>query len=394
MSDETKKYWTEDDELVSQYVLGQFSKETMRQMELEIEECAPCKAKLKQEMELAAGMRRHGRDLKKATLRTKLRRARDTQFNANHFVGMAAAILIVVLAVGAYTVWLGDLKAPTSFGEREVVLRQDAPDAETDALQELPEENPDAPVTDNTETPEAKQSTEETNASETTKERTSSPEHTTLTDGTPIQDRTARTEQKTESAVASKASTSERPAERSVAANEPNGGVGIAGKSVAASRVPPSPFVANSAMADAAPSAAEGSIPGNSKAIWLIGKVVMVSGQKSVAQNGLAKEHNLARAAQGRRPADAGIVLQQRPIKELPQGLLQRKRSAEVSVQTMMERTEEGVSLTLYGDAVSGEELQNAVVETYSDDSLVVSLPNHRLSFRLPEGWGNTQSKR
>ncbi len=377
MSDETKKYWTEDDELVSQYVLGQFSPETMRQMEEEIADCAPCKAKLKQEMELAAGMRRHGRDLMKATLRTKLRRARDTQFNANHFVGMAAAVLIVVLAVGAYTVWLGDLKAPTSFGEREVVLRQDRPDAEPDATEEITEEEvtpleENAPAVDEAKTDSAPEQKE-------------IPEKNTIADGMELQEKPTAPIQESPKAASSGAPAAERSAQRSVAANESKNTAGTAGKSMTATRVPPSPFVANSALADAAPGAAEGSIPVNSKAIWLIGKVVMVSAAVDVQAR---------TSSSGRRASDAGIVLQQRPIKELPQGLLQRKRSAEVSVQTMMERTDEGVSLTLYGDAVSGDELQNAVVETFTEDSLVVSLPNHRLSFRLPEGWGNTQSKK
>lgn len=388
MSDEPKKYWTEDDELVSQYVLGQFSPETMRQMEEEIADCAPCKAKLKQEMDLAAGMRRHGRDLKKATLRTKLRRARDTQFNANHFVGMAAAVVLVLLAVGAYTVWLGDLSTPTSFGKREVVLHQDSLDAEYDALQELPDGTAEEGSAEDAALAEADVPDAEQTLSAPPGDPSSKPERTIAQEQTADQEPEGRASEGNTSTSAPAAS---RAVQRPAAPSSSNSASAGTGNSTAAKRSQNAPAMVNRAMADAAPAATEGPIPGNSKAIWLIGKVVMVSAQKSTVQNGMAKEQNLAAASRGRRPAEAGIVLQQRPIKELPQGLLQRKRSAEVSVQTMMERTDEGVSVTLYGDAVSGEELQYAVVETFTDDSLVVSLPNHRLSFRLPEGWGRAR---
>ncbi|NUN70798.1 MAG: hypothetical protein HUU02_13940 [Bacteroidetes bacterium] len=389
MSDEEKKYWTDDDELVSQYVLGQFSPETMHQMEQEIADCAPCKAKLKREMELAAGMRRHGRDLKKATLRTKLRRARDMQFNANHFIGMAAAVVLILLGVGAYSLWLGDLASPTSFGKREVVLRYDSLGSEYDAAEELPDES----MTDATEPPPAESSPEVESTGDQAVQQPVEQDRSIAREERPAQE--DRAVQEDRSAPASQrpiaeARTAEpdRAAQKSVASREARTG-SVMEKSVTASRAAPSASITSSVRTESAPAAAEGAIPSNPRAIWLIGKVVMVSEQKS-----MAKEQSLAGAVRGRRPAEAGIVLQQRPIKELPQGLLQRKRSAEVSVQTMMERTESGVSLTLYGDAVSDDELQHAVVETFTDDSLVVSMPNHRLSFRLPEGWGNTQSKR
>jgi hypothetical protein len=112
------------------------------------------------------------------------------------------------------------------------------------------------------------------------------------------------------------------------------------------------------------------------------------TGDRSASKEKMGESVALSALPAKQRAKDAGIHLQQRAINDLPAGFAQRKDAREQTVQTLLERTEAGLSLTLYGDAVNDEELQDAVVESFTDDSLVVSLPHQRIAFRLPAGWG------
>jgi hypothetical protein len=350
MEEENKTYWTDDDELVAKYVLGQITPEEKERMDAEIAGYEPGRAKLQAEMEIAAGIRRHGRDLMKMQLRTKLRRSRAAQFNSNHYVGLAAAVLLVAIGLGAYQIWFSDLTAPKKFHEQEIVL-----------------------------TPSEEEKAEEKET----------------------------TEQSVESVpdAASAVEPEKTQPDQQIAASSP------------ADRNGTEPFTAQNsvpppiAMAEADEAPAEG-ISTQTQAIWLIGTVVMINdrpempsmaaGQNEGAmkrERALSKEKSAESIAGGpvtvkRRAKDAGIVLQQRAIKDLPAGFAQRKDARRQSVQTLLERSDTGISLTLYGDAVNEEDLREAVVERMTDDSLVVSLPHQRIAFRLPSGWNSQPARR
>ncbi|MEI7906519.1 MAG: hypothetical protein WCI84_04105, partial [Bacteroidota bacterium] len=90
MKESDKKYWTDDPERIEKYVLGQVSAEEKVRMEKEIADCEPCKAKLREEMEIAAGLRRYGRDAMKQRLRSKLKRERASQYYSYQYIGLAA----------------------------------------------------------------------------------------------------------------------------------------------------------------------------------------------------------------------------------------------------------------------------------------------------------------
>lgn len=356
MDEENKKYWTDDDDLVSDYVLGRLSAEEKKRLDEEIADCEPCKQKIRVEMEIAAGIKRHGRDYLKGIMRKKLSRQRATQFYSYQYIGLAAAIVIIAIGIGLYQLWFSDLAAPKKFHQQEVVL---VPQEDTSGgnLAELPDDG----------------SLQE--GGEVLDEKS----------GPPPEEKTERQDQKSEVT----AGKSERRSETVAAAHED-----------------PVPAMTE-AESDAAHDGKIESSP-TSSAIWLIGKVVMISEQtesRSAARTSgeIAKkekreteqaETQSKKNLKVRRAEDEGIVLQQKEIKNLPSDLKSRGDTMERDVQTLFERTETGVTLTLFGDAVSQEELNEAVIETMTDDSLVVSLPRHRIAFLLPPGWNSQPVRR
>lgn len=314
MDQEPQKHWTDDDDLLARYVLGQVTPEEKGRLEAELEQNEAARERVRTEMSIAAGIRRHGRDLLKAQLRTKLRRSRATQFMSFQYIGLAAAVLLIAIGIGAYQIWFSELKAPKEFHHpQEVVLKED-PASEEQRMDE-------AEVKE--------EATEVTEAAKNSAE--------------------AATKKK------------ELPTERRIASTNAAG--------------PSAPVtVPEASLSDAATLSATSEAAARPRSIWLIGTVVMVS-ERSSANTG------------GRTAREAGITLRHQAIAEMPQGLAKAGRSSLKQVQTLLERNAQGLRLTLYGESVKEEDLQQAVVERMTDDSLVVALPHQRITFRLPEGW-------
>jgi len=84
----------------------------------------------------------------------------------------------------------------------------------------------------------------------------------------------------------------------------------------------------------------------------------------------------------------------QRPLRELP--LSQQTRQQYLggkTVQTEVQRMKDGVQLILFTD-FSLDTLRggHAVVQQVGRDSLIVQINSHRIAYRLPEGWYDTNA--
>lgn len=358
--DETEKtYWTDNDDLVEKYVLDQISAEEKERMDQEIADCQSCKKKLREELELAAGVRRHGRDTVRLRLQTALNRQQTSPYFSYQYIGLAAAVVIVAFGIGIYTIWFGDLESPKQFHEKEIVLTPPFDTADgsvsSDAYETLAMDQPMAEETD------------------------------------VIPDETQTPHQ-------------EDP--HLADAGTVNNVIQPPASSVAGAPMRKETHSVTSRV-EALQSAGSGE---SSSSIWLIGKVVMVS-DLSERQKVTASRVDVSGKTSGemgkkitseskktlglRMAKDEGITLQQRTIKGLPSELSNLSKdysSREQAVQTLLERTDTGISLTLFGDAVSPSDLQNAVIETFTDDSLVVTLPSQRIAFRMPPGWSRHAS--
>ncbi|MDD8017766.1 MAG: hypothetical protein PHP42_05295 [Bacteroidota bacterium] len=359
MSESDKTYWTDDPELVEKYVLGKISDVECQRLDAEIADCEPCKEKLRQEMELAAGIRRYGRDTMKASLKIKLRREQSTQIFRYQWISFAAAVVVIAIGVGVYRMWFGDLVAPTKFGNKEIVFKQT--------------ESPNKPL----------------------EEKDKSKESESL--------------KKEEAQVKEPNRRSARPSRVEERASD----VAIAESAPAQTQ---KPTIADQAQSNQGAGSTQQHVEGKFKkieaeqptrSIWLIGSVTMVSEksrqglqeQTSPRALGLKEEQqkndNAGRDQNKtlivkRGKVDKNLVLQQRPFKSLPRSR-QSQMSSQRHAETLIEESGSSLSLTIFNDALSPEDLEQAVIERSTDDSLVIALPNQRISYRIPSGWNEQQ---
>ena len=357
----SKKYWTDDPELVEKYILNKISAEEKKRLDAEIADCEPCKAKLQEEMEIAAGIRRYGRDILKARLRKKLRRERETQFINYQYVGLAAAVVIIAIGLGAYQIWFSDLVAPKKFHRQEIVIKP-SPDSITSAAESpLADQQRDASKLQG----EQKESAQPSDQSSSSQQKREMVEHTTADQLAP----TITADKQTQLSA------------------------GAAGKSEG--------MVNEVASTESSPSA-----------IWLIGQIVVVNESNKDRVMGASKiqKGNDAKFSEQRRSKTnsqsletitlnkktkgSTIVLQQRSMKDLPVERSQQRAGQKREIETLFERTKDGIQLTLFDDSIKESDMKDAVVERLSEDSIVVTLPNQQIAYRLPSGWNSTSSGR
>jgi hypothetical protein len=352
MNDNSKKYWTDDPELVEKYILNKLSSEEKKRMDAEIADCEPCKVKLHEEMEIAAGIRHYGRDILKAKLRKKLQRERASQFFTFQYVGLAAAVVIIAIGLGAYQIWFSDLVAPKIFHHQEIVLKQSEDSANAKAESPIDERR------------------KEESRSFLQKEQLSSRDEL----------------QETERSIAVQSA----PA---VSTIEQQGASGASVKS-------------DGMLSEVSSSESPAS------SIWLIGQIVVVneSVHGQVMSASKTQKENDAKYAQrkksetnslslesitlNKRTKENNIVLQQRAMKDLPPERSQQLARKKREVETLLERTDNGIQLTLFDDSINESDMKDAVVERLSEDSIVVSISNQRIAYRLPSGWNSTSSGR
>lgn len=347
MSSEQKKYWTDDPEKVEQYVLGRFSKAEMLRLDAEIADHEPGKELIRLEMEIAAGIRRHGRDRMKAELRKRLNRERNSQFYSFQYIGMAAAVLIIAIGIGLYQIWFSDLVAPRQFHQQQIVIT-------------------------------SKQDTSKNAGDSERKEEASRAAETA--------DRAAD-QQRAERKIPVR--TDQRAVSDAIAGTEKE--IEIAETVVSA----PAPVVSTEQTA--------ASVTDASSQLWLIGTVVMISERTgSSAERSTAApsmKQNTSRSASSsesialKKGKENAVVFRHRAMKELPASRARSGRSSR-EIETMLERDAEKLVLTLYDDAMDETDLQHAVVETLTDEMLVVSLPNQRITYQLPAGWNQSTRSR
>ncbi len=343
--------------MVDRYVRGEFSPEERRRLDAEIAECDPCQKKLRTELEIAAGIRREGRDAMKAVLRKKIRRERALQFTSFQWIGLAAAIVIIAVGVGLFQVWFGDMQRPTQF-RQEIVL--------------TPQNDSAGNVIPPASGEERSGGSGETSSPALAESR-----------------RTDRPAEPAPDELAESISEAEAPAV--------NGAVDDT-RSVAAR--------------ESAAEAKDAAVNEESSAIWLIGEVVMIpqsrgmAGERSLRSTEIPagatpegaamekSEQGKMRVTTQRAKKNTGIVLHRAPTRELPVGRQQSRSARSNEVEIQLTRSKEGLAVTLYSDEITESALNEISVESPADDSLVVTLPNQRISLHLPAGWNIPAARR
>ncbi|MFZ4621415.1 MAG: hypothetical protein ACOYNS_12715 [Bacteroidota bacterium] len=347
MSEPKKTYWTDDPEMVEKYVLGKLSPEEMERLDGEIADSEPSKAVIAQEVELTAGIRRHGRERMKAELQKKLRRDRASQFYSFQYIGMAAAVVVIAIGIGAYQIWFSDLVRPKQFQHPQVIItsKQDTAGKKQEQEKESPRDQKEFA---------------DRSAAEKKHDRREATSQEPIADNQKISERT------TQSAVSEK---------REAIASRPSAADGAAVTAVEAASV------------------------NRSTAVWLIGNIVMVGTpagsamEKSAADRSARPSSSSENMIAAKKKTDSRVILRHRSMNELPADRAAVSRTSG-QIETLLEKNDGAIVLTMYGDSVDASDVEHAVVESLTDDLLVVALPNQRITYHLPSGWNQSSHSR
>lgn len=345
MNEFSKKYWTDDPDLVEKYLLGGFSDEERARMDREISDCEPCKEKLQREKMIIAGIRSYGRETAKSALRSKLLKRQSSYLQNYSMAGLAAAVIVIALGVGVYKVWFGEMSFPKNFVRKEIIVRQAQAENDSGSVPGVPAE----------------------------------------ADG--------KVEKKSLAAE-----NNEKEKDSSVPINVPESDMSLPAPSSGSSGVKrkddgPERITAPGKAAVAA-------VKPFSQKVWLIGSIVMLpksgtmerpSGQQLSARQEFSRKH--VQKSEGLRPkvftiekkdGIQNIVIKRRPLYELP---VSRRTlmAASSHVETFVEHNERGLFMTLYNDNIRQSDIDHASVVVTAGDSLIVTMDDQQLVYRLPQ---------
>jgi hypothetical protein len=351
MLNEQKTYWTDDPELVEKYVLGQLSDQERKRLEAEIADCKPCKEKLRRELQLAAGIRRYGREQMKSRMRMRLRQKQSQGTFRYQYIGLAAAVVVIALAVGVYRVWFNDVERPHTFGHKEIIFTQKDTTHEQSTSTEEPEKD------------------------------------TADYSGSISRPSVVQSQSRPPSPVLQGASGGDDE-QRSNAARQDV--VGVKKRADETRR--------QSALSESVEERATGNTLAV-QSIWLIGKVVMIedrmpataqdSQPQTLMMEKTEKQSSQRFESQGgtmsikRGKRNEYIVLEQKSYRELP-----RSRQSQIGrknlIETLVQQRGDSLHLTLYSDSITHTDIEHAAIETIGSDSLIVTTGSSRIYYKLP----------
>ncbi|MCX6134196.1 MAG: anti-sigma factor [Ignavibacteriales bacterium] len=348
MANSQNTHWTTDEHLLSQYVLGRLDASHASELDNHLRQCAPCRDAVEAEQQLAAGVRRAGRDALKQRL-TKRIEQQGTGTNWYRVAAVAAAI-VVLLTIGINNKWFfsGETKVADSR------LKSDSIAPKTEVIPQPPSPGQQSP-------------------------------------------------EKTQLADVSKPSS---VAERDLAESK---GAGAGGSELDRKKGEaeggkrdvmnvPVPDNSGNILSKKDQVMAEP----NAEGIWVEGTVV--SGEENVRAAGKAMDKTsedlremapkgkkeptalMSFAARSRAQQSDGppVVVTQHPISDLPKSQMRRKQSLS-QVQTLFCSDSGGLTMSLYSDSLfTRNDLSEARLQTIRKDSVVLLLGNQRIGYRLP----------
>lgn len=366
MPDDTKLHWTENEDLLSRYVLDRLSKDERTQLESHLLTCPQCSDAVRQERELVSGIRQYGREEIKSRLKHQLAAQAEERrsFVTWQRALSAAAVLVVVAGIGIYNRWFPWKEQKTPVLTEELQRQPEAAsESEAGTGQPKDEGTLDQQVRQ-------KASGEDKIAKKSQMEEKVEP---TFGISKPQVDQSGGLK-KLENAVSAPTAGGAVSAERELGKEQ-------------------------NAVMTAQPSTTE---------FWIEGKILEgvnhvevrkeSGGKRLMIESNVPKSKESAeKRSQHPTPAlfldqDAFSISQQH-VGLLPPARQQLQQAMGQSVQAHVQPSDRGVSLTLYpGTLFNEEDVRNARVEEINPDSLVVVLNSRRIGFRMPAGFLESQA--
>ncbi len=362
-------HWSDDTELLERFVLNRLEPAKRQELEAHLRSCETCQHAVRTEQELVAGVRRLGRDELKARLKHRLASIRSEEIPVRPVktiwtwqIASAAAVLLLLIGIGIYNRWF------TFREEKQIEEQNQVGQAEGGRTGAEKDENKSAGPA-------------ERRSAEPMKKEPSAP-----------MDRTVRSR---EGAPSPRGRERDKFADKKIAAggnapvaHAPEAGVTEQGEQP---------------ILDGGRIQSGESI--GTKTLWVDGtllKSLKIAAAKkadqftkSQVESASEQPHKLIVQQDGNTQA---ITLHQQRNDVLPPSRKLRQKQLEGNkVQTFVERTDEGLDMTMYLDSLLDEsELRNATVHPVNQDSLVVNFNEQRIGYHIPGGWtsqGTTKTK-
>ncbi|HTY10832.1 MAG TPA: hypothetical protein VMF88_07150 [Bacteroidota bacterium] len=294
-------HWTDDADVLDRYVLGRLEESERTLLDRHLSGCEQCSKQVEAEREFAAGIKLAGREKLREALRQSLKTDEANSFQRYQLIGLAAAVLVVLVGLGIFRFYSGGIEWPVKFSSKNYIIKQGPADS---------------------------------------------------------------------SAAAQGSAIRQSPQNENLGTESANG--------------------------NQAPHAEESALPEGQSAgsFWLLGTVVMIP--ESGAHTPASAERSLPAkfSKQGevfiihQDGVSQTITLAQRTLHLLPHGQVNQS-SAYKTVQTLVERTANGLSLTLYQEKLFREsQIRRATIEPVTEDSLIVDVEHEHIAYHIPGGWG------
>ncbi len=360
MAENTHTHWTEDNDLLSEYVLGRLPAERVKRLEVHLQTCSVCQEAVRHEQVLASGVRRHARGELKARLGTMLRdrAARRDQWATWQRALAVAALVVIVFGVGLLEGWFG-------VGRRGVFPSlSEGPHGEPSAVTPL-------------------------DSSKALKEQ--APQAQTMGEKTPSRTETHAAERAPAQRVSDEAATPRQLLEPKSDRNaQPAGAPANLAIEQEKKKV---------TEKDLGRIADEGLSKPYAPALWVAGEEL--TSVPALRDKSRPDEKLLMRAEQAMQQQGAGATrdmpqkidlasgkrfeFRQATTEMLPRSRHRFEESQPLQIQTLFRRTNHGTDVTIYLDTLLNDtELQSGQVTRVARDSIVVVFKSMRLGYKLP----------
>jgi len=350
-------HWTDDPELIERFVLNRLNPDERNELENHLRTCEICKQAVRAEQLLIAGIRRSGREQFKAALKKKVEEIPEKKIPWMHVLS-AAAVVLIILSVGIYNRWF-ELQKPAeqmaSPPQPSIVESDQSKDQRVAEDKPVEPRHPPSP---------------------------------------PVSERA--TVQKRREGLAEALRGKELGREsgaESARKDEAAAGAGAAAREEPTTLQPAQPATHDAMIASS-----------ESEGMWLEGTILPSGDGEGRARietkQAAPKAYNSAQQTVAKSSARAQSIestpflLRQHSVHSLPpaQQPSQQRREGN-RVMTRVERLGEKTQLTLYLDSlVDAAALQNATIETPTADSLILTIANQRIAYKLPAGWNEQRN--
>ncbi len=364
MNDSTKAHWSEDPELLERYILNRLEAARRQELEAHLGTCSVCQRVVLAEQKLVAGVRRLGRDELKARLKRRLASAGSREIRVPRTrpawvwqIASAAAVVVLLLGIGIFNHWF------TFYEEKQIEEPRQVGKLE-DRISEAEKEG-----------------------EETSKDDSKFGAREEAKSTAPI-----------ETVPPAAAEGALRSADERSRADELERDKSAEKRRFEGAPVP----VPDAAGAGAAErpeplnlSQVQSQEPVGEQTVWVEGTLlkspkIFAKQAEQSAKSKVSLEAGRSRRLTLRQDGNTQtFTLQQKLNDALPSSRkLKQTQLQGQKVQTLVERTEEGLAMTLYLDApVEESELREATIQPVNADSLIVNLKDQRIGYRIPGGW-------